>query len=201
LEANYYIKNGLTPIAFSEQELLDCGTVGGNGCTGGLPNHAFTFVSTCGVESSADYPYTSGSSGVNGTCAENKQKTSYKNVNYTYCTNNMTVGEQRSPCTLSTWQSILAVGPGAVLLEASSNDFKNYASGVLTLTSADCSSGSDHAAIAVGWGVDSSTGLTYVKVRNSWGSSWGEGGYVRVQYDYSINDTCYITRSIFRPNF
>jgi len=96
---------------------------------------------------------------------------------------------------------MLAVGPFSVYMEADSDDFQNYDSGVLVLQSSDCSNGSDHAVLAVGWGVDQSTGLTYVKVRNSWSTGWGEGGYFRIKYDPTNYDTCYITGSAFQPTF
>jgi len=54
----------------------------------------------------------------------------------------------------------------------------NYQSGILDVD--DCPTSIDHAVVMVGWGQDSTTGKEYWIVRNSWGSSWGEGGYIRM---------------------
>jgi len=124
-----------------------------------------------------------------------------KNTGYTYCTNDSSVGEKVKACTLASWQAMLTTGPFSVYMEADSDDFQSYSKGVWVPKSSDCSGGSDHAVIAVGWGVDSTSGLTYVKVRNSWSTGWGEKGYFRIQYNASNYDTCYITGSAFQPTF
>lgn len=38
---------------------------------------------------------------------------------------------------------------------------------------------------AVGTGYDSATKLQYIILRNSWGTGWGEAGYMRIKYDPS----------------
>lgn len=47
------------------------------------------------------------------------------------------------------------------------------------LDSTDCGTELDHAVIAVGWGTDEDAGDYYI-VRNSWGASWGDGGYIKI---------------------
>jgi KDEL-tailed cysteine endopeptidase len=61
-----------------------------------------------------------------------------------------------------------------------------YQSGIL---SGDCGTSVDHAVLLIGYGTDN--GTPYWLVKNSWGTSWGEGGYVRI-YRGSANDlgTC-----------
>jgi len=52
----------------------------------------------------------------------------------------------------------------------------NYTGGIIT--SPYCGTQLDHAVLAVGYGTE--YGQDYFLVRNSWGSSWGEAGYVRI---------------------
>ncbi|KAF0695642.1 Aste57867_13536 [Aphanomyces stellatus] len=72
-------------------------------------------------------------------------------------------------------------GPIAVSIDASGNGFRHYGSGVYD--AADCKSDGvyvDHAVIVVGYG-DTSAGEPYWIIRNSWGSMWGERGYMRMK--------------------
>jgi len=203
LEGNYNIKNNLSnsPISFSEQQFVDCATSAGNGCSGGLSNYVFKYTEKHGVELESVYPYTSGETGYAGECQYITSQQLFKNKGYNYCTNENTVGENVKPCNLSSWQALLARGPFSVYMEADSDDFQSYAGGVLSFSTEDCSNGYDHAVLAVGWGVDEGTGQTYVLVRNSWSTGWGENGYFRVEYAPDNNNTCFITGSAFQPTF
>jgi len=53
-----------------------------------------------------------------------------------------------------------------------------YTGGVLT--SVKCGTSLDHGVTAVGYGTDVASGEEYFLVKNSWGSSWGEAGYIRI---------------------
>lgn len=52
-----------------------------------------------------------------------------------------------------------------------------------------CPSSIDHAVNMVGWGV-SDAGKEYWIVRNSWGTAWGENGYIRIAIKDSGNGVC-----------
>merc|ERR1719215_1491463 len=66
--------------------------------------------------------------------------------------------------------------PVSVAIEADQLSIQLYGGGVLTKT---CGDSVNHAVLIVGYGIEQ--GLKYWKVKNSWGSSWGEDGYVRIE--------------------
>lgn len=59
-----------------------------------------------------------------------------------------------------------------------------------------CPANIDHAISAVGWGVEGKQ--NYYIVRNSWGSSWGEDGYVRIQLSDG-EGVCGINQYVYQP--
>ena len=72
----------------------------------------------------------------------------------------------------------IALGPTSVSVDAETDLFFHYTSGIISDKS--CGTKLDHAVIAVGYGTDEDTGMDYYLVRNSWSSDWGENGYVRI---------------------
>lgn len=68
-------------------------------------------------------------------------------------------------------------GVVSVTVEADKDVFHHYTGGIIN--SDACGTQLDHAIAAVGWGTDDTVGDYYI-VRNSWTSSWGEQGYVRI---------------------
>jgi C1A family cysteine protease len=67
----------------------------------------------------------------------------------------------------------IAQQPVSVAVEADQNSFQFYSGGVMT---AACGTALDHGVLAVGYGT--SGGLDYYKVKNSWGATWGDKGYI-----------------------
>jgi len=81
-----------------------------------------------------------------------------------------------------------------VSVEADS-DFQFYSSGILDTTK--CGTNLDHAVTAVGYGTEG--GKDYYLVRNSWGASWGENGYIRIAADKDGSGVCGILLDSNRP--
>jgi len=81
--------------------------------------------------------------------------------------------------------SALQGQPVSVAIEADQMSFQLYESGILT---GSCGSDLDHGVLAVGYGTEG--GTDYWRVKNSWGGSWGESGYIRIQRGQGPSGEC-----------
>jgi len=161
-EGAYEIASGKLK-SLSEQQLVDCSTQN-NGCQGGSMELAFTYLEGAGSCTEASYPYKA----VGGTCKVSS------------CSKALTSGQVSGYKTVggffgATEQDLMSAvqqNPVSVAIEADQASFQLYKSGVLTGT---CGSQLDHGVLAVGYGTTGST--DYWKIKNSWGTSWGEAGY------------------------
>jgi cathepsin L len=163
MEGAHQIKTG-NLVSLSEQQLIDCSTAQGNqGCNGGLMDQAFQYViSAGGITSESQYPYTA--TGPN-TC-----QTNVTTVATISSFVDVTAGSETALLAAAN------IGPVSVAIEADQQCFQFYSGGILSDPS--CGMQLDHGVLVVGYGTDAGTDFWIVK--NSWGASWGESGYVRL---------------------
>merc|ERR1712127_383325 len=152
--------NKLTSL--SEEELVECDHVD-DGCKGGLMDNGFKYVEEHGLCTESAYPYTSGE-GVRGTCKSSKCTTAVKVKGFKDV-------PSKDEDALKT---AVATQPVSIAIEADKSVFQLYKSGVMD--SKACGVKLDHGVLAVGYGV--LDGKNYWKVKNSWGASWGQEGYI-----------------------
>jgi C1A family cysteine protease len=177
IESYFFLKTGKL-VELSPQQITSCDKVDG-GCNGGWPYRAYNYVKGAGgMETSADYPYTSGG-GSTGVCKFNAAKvvSGTKPTGYTSI--------QKTEAQL---QAALNNGPPSVCVAADA--FQTYRSGILK----SCPGSIDHCVQAVGYDTDNN----YWLVRNSWGTNWGEQGYIRIEMG---KDLCQITQDATFPTF
>jgi cathepsin L len=169
-ECRYAIATG-TLNSLSEQQLVDCSKSYGNlGCAGGEMDAAFQYIeATGGLCTESEYPYTAS----DGTCKSSSCGTYYDPIKtYTDVT-------KRDESALET---ATVSGCVSVAIEADQTAFQYYSSGILT---GNCGTNLDHGVLVVGYGVSGTQ--EYWKVKNSWGTSWGEAGYVLICKDCDKN--------------
>jgi C1A family cysteine protease len=164
-------------LDLSEEYLVDCATGIGYfnmGCNGGNPDSALKYMVNYGQCSETSYPYTSGTTKKAGPC----EKCIDAGIKFSGCFD-VRPNDQVS------LKSAVSYQPVVIAIEADTRYFQSYSSGILT-DEIKCGTQLDHAVEIVGYG--SENGIDYWKVRNSWGTSWGEKGYVRIQRTSSTND-------------
>ncbi|CAM0907964.1 unnamed protein product [Alopecurus aequalis] len=170
-------KGAVTPIKNQgkcEQELVDCDT-SDNGCEGGLMDNAFEFIiENGGLTTESNYPYT----GTDGSCNSNRVSNSAASIK----------GYEDVPKNdEASLQKAVAAQPVSVALDGGDSLFQFYKGGVL---SGDCGTELDHGITVVGYGV-ADDGTKFWVIKNSWGTSWGEDGYIRMERDIADKQGLY----------
>jgi hypothetical protein len=151
----------------SEQQIVDCSTFkngGPNmGVNGGQISATFEWIGkTNGLCTEAAYPYVSGTTKTTGTCQKTCTKVAGTDVQSAFEV------PVKSDSAMMTAISNTVV---SIAIEADESSFQLYKSGVFT---GKCGTSLDHAVALVGY-TDS-----YYILRNSWGLSWGQSGYMYI---------------------
>ncbi|PHT95714.1 hypothetical protein T459_03596 [Capsicum annuum] len=156
-------------ISLSEQQLLDCSTTN-NGCYGGLMTRAYDYLlqnNGGGITTETNYPYQEGQS----VCSTGQSAA-------------VTIsGYQVVPASESSLLQAVANQPISVGI-AASQEFHLYGNGIYD---GSCYPRMNHAVTVIGYGTSEEDGTNYWLVKNSWGTSWGEQGYMRIARDVEVD--------------
>jgi len=182
MEGAHFKKTGKL-VSLSEQNLVDCDIAEDAGCNGGLPLTAIKFVinQEHGIDTESSYSY----HGRQGSCHFSKD-----NIGATF----RDVIQVKSKDELSLQAAVAKMGPVSVGIDASHMGFQFYHGGVYH--SWFCSQTRlDHGVLVVGYGTEQ--GKDYWLVKNSWGSGWGESGYIKMSRNR--NNECGIATMAVYP--
>jgi len=164
VESHYNIASGEQAL-LAPQYYVNCvqnpdGCGGTGGCEGAIAELAFNLTAKVGIPLEKDLPYR----GRDATCGSYPEAVTCDGYHHL------------APNDADELETALATaGPVAVSVAA---NWGRYGGGIY---SGGCSANScsiDHAVLAVGYDTD------YWLIRNSWGSSWGEKGYIRLTRKY-----------------
>jgi len=165
----------------AEQQLVDCDKAQ-YGCKGGLSRNAFSgYYKTQGACTQSSYAYTA----TEGTCKDSSCSVAIPS--------GTVIGYSEITASTSALQTALLSRPLKVSVYADST-WQSYKSGIAQPTT--CDARTNHAVMAVGFKSGS-----YWKIRNSWGGSWGESGYIRLTQstDCQYGPSSMWTRTPFYP--
>ncbi|XP_065348053.1 procathepsin L-like [Cloeon dipterum] len=167
LEGQHFRKTGKL-VSLSEQNLIDCSTKYGNeGCNGGLMDQAFQYVKdNRGIDTEDWYPY----DGQDEKCRYDASHSGATDAGFV---------DVESGNEDQLKEALATIGPVSVAIDASHESFQFYSQGVYYEPQCD-SQQLDHGVLAVGYGTDEESGQDYWLIKNSWGTSWGDGGYVKI---------------------
>nr|ASL04981.1 cathepsin l [Nilaparvata lugens] len=183
LEGAHFRKTGRL-VSLSEQQLIDCSSkYGNNGCNGGLMDQAFTYIrDNKGIDKEDTYPYEA----ADDTCRYRPADKAATDKGY----HDITEGDEDA-----LKSAVASMGPVSVAIDASRESFQFYSTGVYYEPECD-PQGLDHGVLAVGYGT-TEDGQDYWLVKNSWGTQWGEEGYIKMARNRDNN--CGIASSASYP--
>ncbi|XP_056644470.1 cathepsin L-like proteinase [Diorhabda sublineata] len=144
-------------IPLSEQELVSCDE-NNRACKGGWIDVPYTYIKQNGLSSEEQYPYT----GNESSCINN-----ITNKPLTTVQGFISIEKDEE----SMADAVATVGPISIYVNAIAN-WQLYGGGIFD--DKDCVHDFNHAVIITGYDYQSWT------IKNSWGTEWGEEGYMRL---------------------
>jgi C1A family cysteine protease len=135
-------------------------------------DYAFEYAEKTPMVGESAYPYTSGT-GTTGSCDKTMEAGGDVTVK--------SFSDVPSK-SVTAMKAALMKQPVSVAIEADRIAFQGYTGGVITGSA--CGTQLDHGVLAVGYG--SEDGTDYFLVKNSWGSSWGVSGYVKIGQEGNV---------------
>jgi len=171
-------------VSLSEQNLVDCSRKYGNqGCNGGLMDQAFSYIKdNKGIDTEDSYPYKA----VDQTCKFSADSVGATDTGFV---------DVQSKSEDALKQAVGSIGPVSVAIDASHASFQLYSHGIYHERL--CSpTRLDHGVLAVGYDSDGQ-GKDYWIVKNSWGTVWGDKGYIKMARNQ--NNNCGIATAASYP--
>ncbi|GIZ03445.1 cathepsin L [Caerostris extrusa] len=139
--------------------------LGNQGCEGGWMDQGFDYIKkNKGIDTEESYPYTA----QDGTCHFKKADVGATVTGYV----DIPTGDEEA-----LKQAVATIGPISVAIDAAHESFQTYQDGIYV--EPECTTDQlDHAVLAVGYGTED--GSDYWLVKNSWGTTWGIKGYIKM---------------------
>jgi len=174
---SYLAMNSGSLRELSEQQIISCDKTDG-GCNGGDLPTAWDYVKNAGgIVAESAYPDTSSSAGETGSCKKHQLSDKVASVSgFTWAVPECTGGSCKNQDEDGLKAVLASKGPISVCVNAGSWDW--YTGGVLGGSCSASYNDLDHCVQLVGYDTTAST--PFWKVRNSWASSWGENGFIRL---------------------
>lgn len=150
----------------SLQQMVDCYSTG-HPCGSIRAENPYGYIQKFGLTTEEAYPHT----GLKEACKFEPSMPTVQVEKLNYLDQAGT-----HPIASNSLEDSLKQEPIGLMLDAQSIYFQAYTGGILDR--ADCGTDVNHPVIAVGWGVEN--GKQYFIIKNTWGSDWGEDGYIRI---------------------
>jgi len=150
-------------VKLSEQQMMDCST-SNHSCNGGWMASAFDYVRDHGISSSQSYPYLARDQ----SCQTSLISSEFEISGNAYVLSDVDALK-------------LAVERQPITVAVDASDWEFYSSGIYN--NPNCLSGINHGVLLVGYDKDENNNEYWI-VKNSWGESWGENGYIRMAINY-----------------